>query len=99
MLELNHIYGEGGVTADLGVFLTLGEGLGGGGGSVLSTDGEGFGVGDSRWFAFLFPFLLPGAELFALSLDPNCPDAVPGTTLWLAFAFALRLKGLTDGRG
>ena len=47
-LELNQIYGEGGVTVDLGVFLTVGEGFGGGGGSVLSTDGEGFGVGDSR---------------------------------------------------
>ena len=82
----------------MGVFLALGEGLGGGGGS-FSTEGEGFGVGDSRWFAFLFPFLLPGAEPFALSLDPNSPDAAPGTTAWLAFAFALWLAGLTDGIG
>ena len=83
----------------MGVFFTLGEGLGGGGGSVLSTVGEGFGVGDSRWFAFLLPFLLPGAELFALSLDPNSPVEVPGTTAWLALAFALRFDGLTDEVG
>src|SRR6266850_747784 len=93
--NLTWIYCEGGVTADLGAFLTLSDGLGGGGGSVLSTEGEGLGVGEWRWFAFL----LPGAEPFALSLDPNSPDEVPGTTPWLAFAFALRLAGLTDGMG
>jgi hypothetical protein len=75
--------------AGLGGFRALGEGLGGGG-SDLSTEGDGLGGGASFWFAFLFV----GADLFALSFDPKSPVEVPGTTAWLAFAFALRPRGV-----
>ena len=66
----------------MGEELRLGTALGGGGCSAFTADGEDFGVGDSRWFAFL----VPRPELFSLSLDPT----VPGT-------FALGFNGLTDG--
>ena len=53
----------------------LGTGLGVGGCSAFAAEGEGLGVGDSRRFALL----LPEPEL--LSLDPNSPLDVPGTTV------------------
>jgi hypothetical protein len=66
----------------------LGEAFGGGG-SLLSTVGEGLGAA-SRWLAFL----LSVADLLELSFEPKSPEEVPGTTVGVALAFELRLSGV-----
>jgi hypothetical protein len=75
----------------LGEGRKVGKGLGGGGCSAFSGEGEGFGVVASRAFAFLRP------TVFALSLAPKSPVEVPGTTPWLAFALRLAGVAVDDG--